>query len=81
VVSLARHLAAAHEAIQRGVDLRGYLHWSTMDNFEWGSFVPRFGLVHVDYQSFKRTPKPSAYFFRDVIRANGLTPQIVAEYA
>ena len=72
---IALHLAAVHEAIRLGVDARGYLYWSTMDNFEWGSFVPRFGLVHVDFDTFKRTPKPSAHFYRDIIQAHGLTPE------
>jgi beta-glucosidase len=42
-----------------GVDVRGYLHWSLLDNYEWGSYKPTFGLVAVDRVSFRRTPKPS----------------------
>jgi beta-glucosidase len=80
VYSLGVHLAAVHRAIAQGADVRGYLHWTTMDNYEWGSFVPRFGLVHVDFDTFARTPKPSAWFYRDVIGANALTPAIVARH-
>jgi len=58
-----------------------YFYWSLMDNYEWGSFVPRFGLVHVDFDSFERTPKPSALYYREVIRNNGLphVPQAISD--
>ena len=54
-----------------GVDVRGYLHWSAFDNFEWAEgYRPRFGLVAVDRDhDFTRTPKPSAHAFADLIRA------------
>lgn len=80
IVYLALHLSAVHEAIQRGVDVRGYMHWSLMDNYEWGSFVPRFGLVEVDFNTYQRTPRPSASFFRDIIQANALTPDLIRKY-
>ncbi len=63
------HLEAAINAMRRGVDLRGYFHWSLLDNFEWlEAYEPRFGLVHVDYESQVRTPKASAEYFAEVIR-------------
>ncbi|HEY2067823.1 MAG TPA: family 1 glycosylhydrolase, partial [Gemmatimonadaceae bacterium] len=66
------HLKAAHDAIRRGADLRGYFAWSLLDNYEWSlGYSKRFGLVHVDYATQKRTPKASALFYRDVIRSNG----------
>jgi beta-glucosidase len=69
---LRDHLLAAHEAIQRGVDLRGYFVWSLLDNFEWSSgFSKAFGLVQVDFASQRRTLKSSAHYYRDVIRTNG----------
>jgi beta-glucosidase len=68
------------EAIDRGVELRGYLYWSLMDNYEWDSFIPRFGLVDVDFDTFKRTPKPSAHFFRDIIRQNGFDADLIRKY-
>ena len=56
------------QAISEGVDVRGYLHWSLLDNFEWDKgFWPRFGLIEIDYKTLKRTPRQSAYFFRDMI--------------
>ena len=66
------HLLAAREAIRRGVDLRGYFAWSLLDNYEWSQgYSKRFGLVHVDFQTQRRTPKASAHYYRDVIRSNG----------
>jgi beta-glucosidase len=70
---LRDHLAAVHEAIAAGVDVRGYFLWSFLDNFEWASgYGPRFGLVHVDYPTQARTPKQSARWYQEVIRGNGI---------
>jgi beta-glucosidase len=67
------HLRALRDAIDAGVDARGYFQWSLMDNFEWAlGFAKRFGLVHVDFESLVRTPRDSAGWYRDVIRRNGL---------
>jgi beta-glucosidase len=66
------HLRAARQAIDRGVDLRGYFAWSLFDNLEWSlGFSKRFGIVHVDFETQKRTPKASARFYSEVIRTNG----------
>jgi len=66
------HLRAAYNAIQRGVDLRGYFAWSLLDNFEWSDgYSKRFGLIHVDYETQRRTPKASAHFYSEVIRTRG----------
>jgi beta-glucosidase len=68
-----RHLAAVHAAIEAGADVRGYYLWSLMDNFEWAwGYSKRFGMVHVDYASQRRTPKDSALWFRDVIKNNAV---------
>ena len=70
---LDRHLRAAHRAIANGVDLRGYLVWSLMDNFEWAEgYTKRFGIVHVDYRTQRRLLKDSAHWYREVIARNGL---------
>jgi beta-glucosidase len=70
---LERHLGAAHRAMGQGVDLRGYFVWSLLDNFEWAEgYARRFGIVSVDYSTMERKPKSSAYWYRDVIRRNGL---------
>ncbi|XVV07870.1 GH1 family beta-glucosidase [Actinosynnema sp. CA-248983] len=67
------HLRAAWEAIQEGVDLRGYFAWSLMDNFEWAEgYAKRFGIVHVDYETQVRTPKMSAMWYSKVARGNAL---------
>jgi beta-glucosidase len=56
-----------------GIDVRGYIYWSLLDNFEWtGGYSPRFGLVSVDRDTFTRTPKPSMKWFEDVARNNAL---------
>jgi beta-glucosidase len=66
------HLRAAHQAIEQGVDLRGYFAWSLLDNYEWSAgYGKRFGLVHVDFETLERTPKASAEFYAQVIRSNG----------
>ncbi|MEU4712665.1 GH1 family beta-glucosidase [Micromonospora purpureochromogenes] len=73
IAYLDGHLRAAHQAIARGVDLRGYLVWSLLDNFEWAEgYRKRFGIVHVDYLTQRRTPKSSARWYQEVISRNGL---------
>jgi len=65
---LRRHFTAAHRAIERGVDLRGYLVWSLLDNFEWGyGYSKRFGIVHVDYATQRRTVKASGAWLAALI--------------
>lgn len=66
---LDRHLSALSDAMAAGVDVRGYFVWSLLDNFEWSKgYQPRFGLVHVDYETQVRTRKDSFAWFRDFIR-------------
>jgi beta-glucosidase len=68
----ARYLRELRRASSEGVDVRGYFHWSFLDNFEWAEgYKHRFGLVHVDGKTLVRTPKDSAYWYRDVIASNG----------
>ncbi len=70
---LDAHLRALHAAIEAGVDVRGYFEWSLLDNFEWShGYHKRFGLVHIDYDTQVRTPRDSAWWYRDVIARNGL---------
>ncbi|WP_018217409.1 GH1 family beta-glucosidase [Salinispora vitiensis] len=67
VAFVAEHLRAVARARQRGADVRGYLAWSLLDNFEWAEgYAKRFGLVRVDYETQRRVPKRSALFYRDV---------------
>jgi beta-glucosidase len=65
-------ITGLHRAISDGVDVRGYLHWSLLDNYEWGSYRPTFGLVSVDRETFARTVKRSARWLGGVAQANGL---------
>jgi beta-glucosidase len=62
---LRDHIAAVADALDQGVPMAGYMVWSLMDNFEWSSgYARRFGIVHVDYATQKRTPKDSALWYR-----------------
>jgi beta-glucosidase len=66
------HLLAARKAMDQGVNLRGYFTWSLLDNYEWTlGYSRRFGIVHVDFENQRRTPKASAHYYRDIIRTNG----------
>lgn len=67
-------LEGLHRAMRDGVDVRGYLHWSLLDNYEWGTYRPTFGLVAVDRRTFARTPKPSLRWLGEVATANALAP-------
>jgi beta-glucosidase len=65
---LKQNISVCSELIKSGVNIKGYYIWSLLDNFEWAyGYTKRFGIVHVDYSSLKRTPKDSAYFIRDII--------------
>jgi beta-glucosidase len=61
-------VAAVRDAIEQGVDVLGYCHWSLLDNFEWKlGYAQRFGLVHVDYDTQARTIKDSGRFYKELI--------------
>ena len=67
-----RYLRELARAAADGVDVRGYFHWSLLDNFEWAEgYKKRFGLVHVDFATGRRTPKESFAWYRDLISRNG----------
>jgi beta-glucosidase len=69
---LVDHLTQVHRAIQDGVNLKGYYLWSLMDNFEWSyGYSKRFGIIHVDHESQKRTIKDSGYWYKETIANNG----------
>ncbi|MFD3657349.1 GH1 family beta-glucosidase [Streptomyces sp. NPDC058620] len=72
------HLSAVHRAIADGADVRGYMLWSLMDNFEWAyGYGKRFGIVHVDYPTQTRTPKASAHWYGELART-GVLPKLPA---
>jgi beta-glucosidase len=69
---LRRHLRALHTAMAAGANVKGYYAWSLLDNLEWSlGFAKRFGLVHVDFATQRRTPKASARFYAQVIASGG----------
>ncbi|MDP4500920.1 GH1 family beta-glucosidase [Nonomuraea turcica] len=73
IAYLDGHLRACHDAVAQGAPLRGYFAWSLLDNFEWAhGYAQRFGLVHVDFATQRRTPKDSARWYAEVIKRGGL---------
>lgn len=75
---LIGYLKEIYHAIFSGVNIKGYFHWSLIDNFEWAEgFRPRFGLIEVDYQTQKRIPRASAYVYADIIKNNGITHHLM----
>ncbi|HLZ23266.1 MAG TPA: family 1 glycosylhydrolase [Ktedonobacterales bacterium] len=78
---LATATHAMHEAIADGIDLRGYYHWSLVDNFEWAEgWTLRFGLAALDIETQERTPRPSAALYGAIARANGLSAETLRDY-
>ncbi|WP_374204306.1 GH1 family beta-glucosidase [Streptomyces sp. HPF1205] len=76
IAYLRAHLEAVQRAMAAGADVRGYFLWSLLDNFEWAhGYGKRFGLVHVDYATQRRTPKDSASWYADVVARGGLPPK------
>ena len=77
-----RYAAAAlqglWETIADGIDVRGYLHWSLLDNFEWGHWEPTFGLIAIDRETFERTPKPSLAWLGQVAQHNAIPAEVLA---
>jgi beta-glucosidase len=74
---LRAHITAVHAAVEAGADVRGYFAWSLLDNFEWSlGYAKRFGIVHVDFDTQKRTLKDSALFYARVIASKG---QVLSE--
>ena len=73
VMYLRAHLAQLRRAAAEGLPVRGWFHWTLMDNFEWADgYAVRFGLVHVDFDTQRRTPKLSAAWFREAARRNAI---------
>jgi beta-glucosidase len=78
---IARHLAAVRKAMDEGADIRGFIYWCAMDNFEWTfGFARTFGLIACDRQTFQRTPKPSADYYGEICRANAVDPILTERF-
>jgi len=70
---IKRHLEEVSHAIENGAPIFGYLHWSLIDNFEWAhGYAPKFGLVKVDYTTQRRSVKPSAHKYGEMIKNNSI---------
>ncbi|HLH61745.1 MAG TPA: glycoside hydrolase family 1 protein [Ktedonobacteraceae bacterium] len=80
--AILEHLAMVHRAIGEGIPVRGYFHWTLVDNFEWTEgWGARFGLIELDPRTQRRAPRPSASMFGEICRANAITESIVERYA
>jgi len=78
---IVTHLAAAHRALQEGVDLRGYFHWTLVDNFEWlEGWTMRFGLIALDETTGERHPKPAAEVYAQICRSGGVSRELLERY-
>ena len=80
IIYIASILQAVHQAMNSGVKVIGYLHWSLLDNWEWGTYVPTFGLASVDPHTFERIPKTSAYFYGEIAENGCLSQDIIRKY-
>lgn len=70
---ITEQVRATHEAIASGIDVRGHMYWSLLDNYEWAlGTTKRFGLVAVNYETLERTIRPSAWEYKKIIEQNGL---------
>lgn len=79
--AILEHLAMIHRAIRTGIPVRGYLHWTLVDNFEWNNgWQVRFGLIEIDPYTQERFPRRSASMFGEICRANAITEDIVTRY-
>lgn len=78
---LVTHLAAVHQALQQGADVRGYFWWSLLDNFEWSEgYTPRFGLYHTAFETQARTLKQVGEVYKKIVRANGIDDELMEKY-
>jgi beta-glucosidase len=78
---MASHITEVGKAIADGMDVRGYLFWSTLDNFEWAKgYTMKFGMIGVDFKTQKRTVRPSAKMFSDIAKKNKIDSQVLKKY-
>ncbi|AIF69244.1 beta-glucosidase [Palaeococcus pacificus DY20341] len=78
---IIQHLQYVHKALKESYDVRGYFYWSLMDNFEWAEgFEPRFGLVEVDYKTFERRPRRSAYIYGEIAKSREISDELIEKH-
>ncbi len=71
---IRRLIDSVRSALEQGADIRGFMYWSLLDNYEWAlGFEKRFGLIEINYETLARTIRPSAYVYTEIIRRNGRT--------
>jgi beta-glucosidase len=79
---IATAVKTMHDLIRKGHRILGYHHWTLVDNFEWTfGYSMKFGLVEMDPATQARQPRPSAAFYANIIKENGLTPDMLRKYA
>jgi len=70
---LNQYIEAVHRTLTKGVNIKGYFAWSLIDNFEWvWGYSKKFGLIHINNETLKKTWKKNAYCYPDLIKANSL---------
>ncbi len=75
------HLRWIHKAIQEGMDIQGYFHWSLLDNFEWAEgFLPKFGLFEVNYKTLERIARKSVEIYSEICKNNGIPKEFLERY-
>ncbi|MFB0563469.1 MAG: glycoside hydrolase family 1 protein [Candidatus Lokiarchaeia archaeon] len=78
---IIRHLYQLHRAMEDDLDIKGYMYWSLIDNFEWAEgFAKRFGIIEVNYDTMERKPRPSAFLYQDIIKNNKITTHQLQKY-
>ncbi|NJE07857.1 glycoside hydrolase family 1 protein [Thermococcus sp. M39] len=78
---IVQHLQYVHKAIKEGFDINGYFYWSFMDNYEWAEgFRPRFGLIEIDYETFERKPRRSAYIYGEITKKKEISDEVLEKY-
>lgn len=78
---IVQHLQYVHKAVDEGYKVNGYFYWSLMDNYEWREgFTPRFGLIEVDYATFKRKPRESAYMYGEIAQRKEVGDELIQKY-
>lgn len=80
IVYLAAMLQAMRQAMDMGANVLGYLHWSLMDNWEWGTYHPTFGLATVDKETYQRELKNSGHFYGEIAQTKAMTQSIIRKY-
>ena len=78
---IVTHLAELHKAIQDGIDVRGYMHWTLLDDFEWAlGYVPKFGLAAITPETYKRVQKRSADVYKEIALTNRIRHEFLSKY-